>query len=76
MYIEMDLGLGVLEERKEAGEITPSGIKRARSRDSEVRRSGGGEDLSPLETLMGMPGGRTEEARGRKRRKVGIEVVD
>lgn len=76
-YIEMDLGLGVLEERMEAGEITPSGIKRARSRSSEMRRSGGGEGTSPLETLMGMPaGGKTEEARGRKRRKVGIKVVD
>lgn len=72
----MDLGLGVLEERKEAGEITPSGIKRARSRDSEVRRSGGEEGTSPLETLMGMPGGKASEARERKRRKVGIEVVD
>ena len=73
----MDLGLGVLEERKEAGEITPSGIKRARSRDSERRRSEGGEGVSPLETLMGMPaGGKEEETRGRKRRKVGIEVVD
>ena len=73
----MDLGLGVLEERMEAGEITPSGIKRARSRSSEMRRSGGGEGTSPLETLMGMPaGGKTEEARGRKRRKVGIKVVD
>lgn len=72
----MDLGLGVLEEKMEAGKITPSGIKRARSRSSEVRRSGGGEDSSPLETLMGVPGGKASEARGRKRRKVGIEVVD
>lgn len=73
----MDLGLGVLEEQKEAGEITPSGIKRARSRDSEGRRSGGGEGASPLETLMGIPAGaKAEEARDRKRRKVGIEVVD
>ena len=72
----MDLGLGVLEERMEAGEITPSGIKRARSRSSEMRRSEGGEGASPLETLMGMPGGKASEARERKRRKVGIEVVD
>lgn len=73
----MDLGLGVLEEKeKGAGDITPSGIKRARSRESEIRRSAAGEGMSPLETLMGRRGGRTPEARERKRRKVGIEVVD
>ncbi|KAI4258931.1 MAG: hypothetical protein L6R42_004838 [Xanthoria sp. 1 TBL-2021] len=75
-YIEMDLGLGVLEEKKGAGDITPSGIKRARSRESEIRRSAAGEGVSPLEALMGRRGGRTPEARERKRRKVGIEVVD
>lgn len=73
----MNLGLGVLEEKeKGAGDITPSGIKRARSRESEIRRSAAGEGVSPLEVLMGRRGGRTPEARERKRRKVGIEVVD
>ncbi|KAL8843181.1 MAG: hypothetical protein Q9176_002134 [Flavoplaca citrina] len=77
-YIQMDLGLGVLEEKKKsaAGDITPLGIKRERSRDSEIRRSVNGEGTSPLETLMGRRGARTPEVRERKRRKVGIEVVD
>lgn len=77
-YIQMDLGLGVLEEKKKsgAGDITPLGIKRERSRDSEIRRSVNGEGTSPLETLMGRRGARTPEVRERKRRKVGIEVID
>ena len=73
----MDLGLGVLEEKKMsgAGDITPLGIKRERSRDSEIRQSVNGQGASPLETLMGRRGTKTLEVRERKRRKVGIEVV-
>ncbi|KAL8657159.1 MAG: hypothetical protein Q9226_002199 [Calogaya cf. arnoldii] len=75
-YIEMDLGLGVLEEKSGAGDITPVGMKRERSRESEIGHSAVEEGVSPLETLMGRRGAKTPEARERKRRKVGIEVVD
>ncbi|KAL8667352.1 MAG: hypothetical protein Q9168_007274 [Polycauliona sp. 1 TL-2023] len=76
-YIEMNLGLGVLEEqRNTAGDLTPLGTKRGRSRESEIRPPEVGEDTNPLETLMGRRGARTPETRERKRRKVRIEVVD
>ncbi|KAL8847455.1 MAG: hypothetical protein Q9221_007524 [Calogaya cf. arnoldii] len=75
-YIEMDFGLGVLEEKSGAGDITPVGMKRERSRESETGRSAVAEGVSPLETLMGGRGAKPPEARERKRRKVGIEVVD
>ncbi|KAL9000327.1 MAG: hypothetical protein Q9169_001044 [Polycauliona sp. 2 TL-2023] len=76
-YIEMNLGLGVLEEKeKGGGDITPSGNKRERSRESEIRRPAVEDGTSPFETLIGRRGGRTPERRQRKRRKVGIEVID
>ncbi|KAL8857559.1 MAG: hypothetical protein Q9178_005887 [Gyalolechia marmorata] len=75
-YIDMDLGLGVLEEKGVDDIATPVRIKRERSRESEVRRVAIAEGSDPLETLMGRRKGRTPEARERKRRKVGIEVLD
>ncbi|KAL8801090.1 MAG: hypothetical protein Q9200_007048, partial [Gallowayella weberi] len=76
--IEMDLGLGVLEPTTDAGagDSTPIRIKRERSRESEGCRVGREEDI--LGAMMGRKGerGRTLETRGRKRRKVGIQVVD
>ncbi|KAL8728819.1 MAG: hypothetical protein Q9166_005136 [cf. Caloplaca sp. 2 TL-2023] len=73
-YIEMDLGLGVLEE-KGAGDITPIRIKRERSRESDVRRLER-EEGDVLGRLLGRERGVMPEARERKRRRVGIEVVD
>ncbi|KAL9591238.1 MAG: hypothetical protein Q9179_007923, partial [Wetmoreana sp. 5 TL-2023] len=73
-YIEMDLGLGVLEEEDRNG----AGLfktKRERSRDSERRGADGGEraEQDVLAELLGR--GMTPEMRERKRRKVGIEVL-
>ncbi|KAL8770859.1 MAG: hypothetical protein Q9209_003510 [Squamulea sp. 1 TL-2023] len=73
-YIEMNLGLGVLEE-KGSGDTTPVRVKRERSRESDIRRVvNGGEDA--LGILMGRDRKGTLETRDRKRRKVGIEVVN
>ncbi|KAL8785094.1 MAG: hypothetical protein Q9213_003599 [Squamulea squamosa] len=73
-YIEMNLGLGVLEE-KGLGDTKPVRVKRERSRESETRRVvNGGEDA--LGMLMGRDRKGTLATRDRKRRKVGIEVVD
>ncbi|KAL8801536.1 MAG: hypothetical protein Q9182_004378 [Xanthomendoza sp. 2 TL-2023] len=76
--IGMDLGLGVLEPITDAGpgDSTPVRIKRERSMESEGCRIAREEDI--LGAMMGRNGerGRTLEAKGRKRRKVGIQVVD
>lgn len=79
-YIEMDLGLGVLEEKQQRmgdeGPIQEVRVKRERSMDrvSAVVKGEGEGDV--LGRLLGLErGGMTPEARERKRRRVGIEVL-
>ncbi|KAL9052864.1 MAG: hypothetical protein Q9206_004137, partial [Seirophora lacunosa] len=77
-YIELDLGLGVLEEKQQQPEGQQQEIvktKRERSvgreGDGVVREREGEEDI--LGSLLGRRW--TPEARERKRRRVGIEVL-